>query len=71
MKKALDKGINLTFLVVGTTQWSQPLHNLLFAYLEEEIGRMACKVTYLQVFTSESLFSLIEIVLVAANHAFT
>ena len=71
MKKALDKGIYLTFLVAGTTQWSQPLDNLLFARLKEELRTMARKVATLQVFTPESLISLVEIILVAANRAFS
>ena len=38
LQKALDHGIYMTFLVEGTTHWSQPLDNLLFASLKQEIG---------------------------------
>jgi hypothetical protein len=71
LKKALDKGIFLTFLVAGTTHWSQPLDNLIFACLKRKIHELASDLSELQMFTSECLFSLVDIVLRASNNTFT
>ena len=71
LQKALDHGIYLTFLVEGTTHWSQPLDNLLFARLKQEIGQLARHLAFHQVFTQEELFSLVAITLESACRAFS
>jgi hypothetical protein len=69
--KSLKSGIFMTYFIAGTTHWSQPLDNLLFARLKQEINFEACHITLLQVFTDDTLFSLIDLIISAAQRAFT
>jgi len=71
IKKGLENGIYMTYLPAGTTHWSQPLDNLLFARLKQEVGTLARQISFCQYFTDEILFSLVDIVLLAAKKAFT
>jgi hypothetical protein len=71
IKYAMNHGVFQVFLPVGTTHWSQPLNNLLFVHLKQEIGMSTMSLMTQQTFTSESLFSLIDIILQAAKKAFT
>jgi hypothetical protein len=71
LKNSLDNGVFMSFLVANTSHWSQPLDNLLFARLKQEISLLTNTVSYLQIFSGENLFSLIDIVLKAAGRAFT
>jgi hypothetical protein len=71
IKKGLDNGVYLNFLVKNTTHWSQPLDNLLFARLKQEIVKIVRQLTWLQIFCEDGLFSLIDIILTAAVEAFT
>ena len=70
IQKCLQNKIYMCYLVANTTHWSQPLDNLLFARLKQEIARTTQALSYAQVFTDDSLFSLVEIVLSAARRAF-
>lgn len=71
LKSAMDCDVYMTFLPAGTTHWSQPLDNLLFARLKQEVRAVAQHLLVAQVFTDEDIFSLVEIVLEAAKKAFT
>jgi hypothetical protein len=71
IKKALNNGVYMNFLVQNTTHWSQPLDNLLFARLKQEIKSLAENLAYLQMFTEKHVFSLVDVVLEAAHKAFT
>ena len=71
LKDCLDNKVSMCFLVANTSHWSQPLDNLLFAQLKQENSSSTNVLSYLQLFSSENLFSLIDIVLAAAGRAFT
>jgi len=71
MKVALENHIYQCFLVQNTSHWSQPLDNLLFARLKQEISLSTQSNTYLQCFTSENIISLVDTVLQAVQKAFT
>jgi len=61
----------LCFLVAHTSHWSQPLDDLLFALLKNAVAAQTARLAYLQAFTTDNLFSFIQIVLKAARGAFT
>ncbi len=71
LKSAMDYDVYLTFLPAGTTHWSQPLDNLLFACLKQEIKAVAQHLLVAQVFMDEDIFSLVEIVLESGKKGFT
>ena len=68
---AMQRGVYMTYLPAGTTHWSQPLDNLLFARLKQEVAILVRNISLVQVFTEEMLFSLVDIVLRASKVAFT
>lgn len=71
IKEMYQKGLHMTFLPAETTHWSQPLDNLLFARFKQEVSKILQKISWLQSFTSDDLFSLLDIVQTAAKRAFT
>jgi hypothetical protein len=69
IEKAFKQSIYMCYLVAHTTHWSQPLDNLLFARLKQEVSRLTTTLAYQQIFSTENLFSLMDIVLRAAHIA--
>jgi hypothetical protein len=71
MKKAMNYQIFQTFFVPNTSHWSQPLDNLLFVRLKQEIYNSVQEHSFLLVFVEESVFSFIDEVMEATKKAFT
>jgi hypothetical protein len=71
MKKTMNHQIFQTFFVLNTSHWSQPLDNLLFARLKQEIYNSVQEHSFLQVFVEESMFFFIDEVMEATKKAFT
>jgi Uncharacterized conserved protein len=71
IERALQQSIYMCYLVANTTHWSQPLDNLLFARLKQEVSYLTTNLSFQQVFTSDDLISMIDVVLRAAYSAFS
>ena len=71
MKMALLSDVYMLYLPAGTTQWSQPLDNLLFAHLKQEVKKESQSLIFTEFLTDEVVFSFVDIVLHATKRAFT
>ena len=71
IQKAFEKQVSLCFLVAHTSHWSQPLDNLLFASLKQQVTNITSEHAYLQMVSRTNVFSFIDFVLQDAKKAFT
>ena len=71
VQKAFENQVSLCFLVAHTSHWSQPLDNLLFASLKQQVTNITSERAYLQTFSQTNVFSFIDFVLQGAEKAFT
>ena len=69
MKMALLSDVYMLYLPAGTTQWSQPLDNLLFACLKQVVKKESQSFIFTEFLTDEVVFSFVDIVLHATKRA--
>ena len=69
--KAFEKQVSLCFLVTHTSHWSQPLDNLLFVSLKQQVTNIMSEHAHLQMFSQTNVFSFIDFVLQDVKKAFT